>query len=272
MNAQVLWRAAPVVLFLTVMLLPMTPCAAGGRARRVNKNAVQVELFSAIQKKQIEVTLIPRDSKRATIQVKNNTGQPLVVNMPPAVAAVPVLAQFQQGNRNFGLGNGFQNGPFAANRNQGAQALGVGIPNGQGRNNGNGNNIFPGGQFNVPPRKIVKAKLPCVCLEHGKPEPRPKIPYEIKPLENFTDQAEVHELLALLAQGRYAQRVAQLAAWHLANDMSWDKLSKLQIKHLDGRSERQFTAAQIKQAKKMVLQLPSRSEQPPGQSLSLSRR
>ena len=40
-----------------------------------------------------------------------------------------------------------------------------------------------GGFFNIPAEKVGQFKVQTVCLEHGKKDPRPAIPYEIKPIE-----------------------------------------------------------------------------------------
>ena len=60
--------------------------------------------------------------------------------------------------------------------------------------------------INVPPEKIAQFKVPTVCLEHGKAEPRPAIPYEIKPIESVTDKPEVQELCRMLGTGQINQR------------------------------------------------------------------
>jgi hypothetical protein len=42
------------------------------------------------------------------------------------------------------------------------------------------------------------------------------------------------------------QRAAQAAAWHLANDMSWEELAAKRIVHLNGTSEMWFNPQEIK--------------------------
>ncbi len=105
-----------------------------------------------------------------------------------------------------------------------------------------------GGQgiINIPPEKIAQIKVPLVCLEHGKADPRPGIPYEIKPIESVTDKPEVQELCRMLGTGQLNQRAAQVAAWHLNNGLSWDYLARKQLKHADGTSEPYFTAMEIR--------------------------
>ncbi len=217
-----------------------------------------IELFKAMADGQVAVTLVPRDATKVTLQITNKTKEPLSVNLPAAFAAMPVLAQFQPG--------GLQPGGLFGQQNNNAQPQVLGAPfqRGNGNNIGNGPNAFPNFNFNrplmpfnIPPEKTIVVRTPAVCLEYGKPDPQPRMAYEIRPLESFTDNAAVAELLAYFGAGQCTQREAQLAAWHLANSMSWDELSKLQIEHLNGRKELRFSAAEVERAKKIVVQLPA---------------
>jgi hypothetical protein len=54
--------------------------------------------------------------------------------------------------------------------------------------------------------------------------------YKIEPLDEFSSDPKVYALLKLFGDGRLNQRAAQAAAWHLANNMSWDELA---AKHVD---------------------------------------
>ena len=53
----------------------------------------KVELFAAIKAKQIDVKIIAKDDREARVTIKNNTRQPLHIDLPAAFAAVPVLAR-----------------------------------------------------------------------------------------------------------------------------------------------------------------------------------
>jgi len=86
------------------------------------------------------------------------------------------------------------------------------------------------GMMNIPPEKVGKRQVVTVCLEHGKKDPRPGVPYVIKPIDQFTDKPRVHELCRMLGNGVVSQRAAQVAAWHLNNDMSWQELAAKFIK------------------------------------------
>jgi hypothetical protein len=62
----------------------------------------------------------------------------------------------------------------------------------------------------------------------------------------------VKELCTLLGLGGIDQRAAQAAAWHLANDMTWDQLAAKQIEHLNGQNEPYFSSEQLRGAASLV--------------------
>ena len=219
--------------------------------------AREVEFFAAIEAKEVEATMVPNDSKKVTLQVKNNTDQPLAIRLPHAFAGVPVLAQF--------------GGPLGGPGGGGGapQGLGMGFPGGGGGNPG----LFgaPGGFMNVPPGKVIKVKRKSVCLEYGKPDPGPRIPYQIVPLKTVSDDPALAEMLFVLGHDELDQRVAQIIAWRFANDMSWEQLAGLTVKHLNGRRAPRFAEAEILAAMRLTAALPSQQKKTRpenGQSLS----
>ena len=184
-------------------------------------------MFDGIADGDLAVKFIPKDSKEGKVLIENKTDKPLTVKLPDAFAGVPVLAQ---------------NAGAAQGGNQGGGNQGVG----GGGMGGGGGGQGGGGMFNVPPEKVAVFKVTTVCLDHGKAEPRPGVPYEIKPIESVTDKPEVQELCRMLGTGQINQRAAQVAAWHLNNDMSWQELTAKQLRHADGSSEPYFTALEIR--------------------------
>ncbi len=234
--------------------------------------AMAVEIFAGIAQGQIEVQLIPSSSEKCMLLVTNKTDRPLSVQLPPAMAAVPVLAQ-QQGQFGAPFNNGLNQGN---NGNNSPQPIGIGP--GPGRNNNRMNrmlnpmmnigvpnqgmpNMLPQFQMNIPPEKVGKVRLPAVCLAHGKPNPRPKIKYELRPLDSVTDASGVAEVCSLLGRGKIPQRVAQLAAWHLANDMSWEKLTGLRKELILG-NQPMYTLREIRAAQETVENLAKQPDQP----------
>ncbi len=94
--------------------------------------------------------------------------------------------------------------------------------------------------------KVGQLRVATVCLEHGKADPNPRVKYEIRPIEQYTDKPAVQELCRMLGAGQISQRVAQVAAWHLENNMSWQELSSKQIRHLNGMRELYFSPDEVR--------------------------
>jgi hypothetical protein len=229
-----------------VGLLWLAMVAFGGEhsdkpaAGKSKPQAENVELFKAIAEGQISVRLIPKDSTECRVMIENKTKKPLTVKLPDSFAGVPVLAQ---GAIDGGRGNRNRGGTGGGGGNQG---FGGGMG---GRMGGGGMGM---GMFSVPPEKVGQFKVPTVCLEHGKDEPRPSIPYEIKPIEEFTTKPGVRELCEMLGSGQLDQRAAQAAAWNLNNDMSWEELAAKRLHSINGPSRPYFTAAEIRAAMQLA--------------------
>jgi len=255
---------------LRVALWAVAVCAAGNLwaldgikgVGKFNPQDETVEIFSAIEEGKLDVKLIPKDSTLCRVLITNKTDKPLNVSVPHAFAGVPVLAQFQPNNFNNNFNNQNQN---QNNQNNAPQRVGVGNQFGNNRQGG-GNQFFNmqgGGNnqglgqrgnfapFNIAPENVAQLKLKSVCLDHGKPDPRPAMRYEMKPLANVTDKPEVETLCGLLGRGQISQRAAQAAAWHFENEMSWDELEGLRLKLAMGRMTKPyFTPAELAGAKK----------------------
>lgn len=224
---------------LVVAMLLATTLGAAERRSRPTKigeyipSAKTVEMFAAIEKGDISVKLIPKDSTESRVVIENKTDQPLNVKLPDAFAGVPVLAQVggaAGGHSSRSNSGGSRSG------NSGNQSMGGGM---------GGMGMMGGGMFSIPPEQVGKFKVPTVCLEHGKDEPRASIPYEIKPVEAFTTKPGVRELCQMIGNGQISQRAAQAAAWHLNNDMSWQELAGKRVRRLNGMSQPYFNAAEI---------------------------
>lgn len=235
---------------LAVLVLLTLPCLSGAeRVRRtatlgpVDPSSPTVSLFDGMQSGDLEVKFIAKSSREGKLLLRNKTGQPLNVRLPEAFAATPVLAQFGGGGGGFGGGGGGLGG------GGGSQGVGGGFGGGGGGLGGGGGFGGGGGAFNVAPERLAQIPVPCVCLEHGKPDPRTAIPYQIRPVSEFTTDTRVHALLALLGSGKLDQRAAQAAAWHLADGMSWQELAAKQIVRIGLGSEPYFSPAELNTAR-----------------------
>ncbi|HEX3870468.1 MAG TPA: hypothetical protein VHV77_08535, partial [Pirellulales bacterium] len=194
-----------------------------------------VELFKAIDDGDLDVKLIPKDSTQAKVVITNKTKEPLNIKLPDAFAGVHILAQMG------GMGGGGMSGG-----SQG-QAMGGGMGGG-GMGGGGMGGGGGGGMFNVPAEKVGDFDVACACLEHGKPEPRSTMKYEIRPLVKVTDKPGVAEVCRLLGTGKVDQRVAQAALWHLNNNMSWEELAAKEMKPLIGEPYPYFQPQELQMA------------------------
>jgi hypothetical protein len=214
------------------------------------KDAQEVEFFQAIKDDLIEVRFIAKNDEKAQIILKNKLKQPVNVKLPDAFAGVPVLAQQVGGG--FGGGQGIAGGLGTGGAGGGAQALGGGF--GGGGLGGGGLGIgggFGGGFFNVAPEATRKLSVDTVCLDHGKPNPTPRIPFEIKPIEEYVERPEVVEVVKAFARGELERGAAQAATWHLNNDVSWQELATKTrgMRHpVTGRRPSWFSVLEIRTA------------------------
>jgi hypothetical protein len=228
-----------------------------------------VELFAAVKEGLVEVQLIPKDSTLCRVFVKNKTGKPLNVKLPDAFAGVPVLAQAGVGAPG-GMGGvgGRRGGGYGGGSSYGGgmnQGFGGGFGGmggmGFGGMGGMGGMGMGGGFFNVPPERVGQLEVKTVCLDHGKRDPRPGVKYEMKPIEEYTSKPAVHELVRMLGRGEIDQRVAQVGAWHLNNDMSWEQLIAKELRFANGTRRPYFSPQEIQGAMQAVAKAVNLAEQ-----------
>ena len=208
-------------------------------------NAPKIGMFDGIDEGAIAVKMIPKNAQGGNLIVENKTDGPLSVELPPGFVGVPILPQAGSygGGGGGGLGGGGIGGGGGAQ-----QSVGGGQGGGQGGGGGGGD----GGFFSIPPEKSVLVPYGSVCLEHGKAEPRPQSNYKIIPIEEYTEDPTLQELIKLVATGKIHPSIAQLAAWHIANDMSWRELAALKYDRIGVPDTPQFSRAQLFKAQELV--------------------
>ncbi len=250
----------PNIAFALLPLLPTTAADLGRSQSEPAATAVKtIGLFEALDAGQIEAKFIPVDATRANVLIANLTDRAVHLELPEAIAAVPVLGQVggqgfggQFGGQQFGgqgmgqAGGGGSQGVGGGFNSGGNQGFGNGFMGGQ--RNGMGG---PGGFMRIAPEKTRKLKATTVCLEHGKPEPNPRLAYRMIPVDQFTNDNRIATLCARLGRGEIPQNTAQAVAWHLANGLSWEEISK--INRIESRylgNIRMFRPGELKAAKK----------------------
>ena len=269
------WRFLTLVGTLALSLvLPAVLADARKESKKVvsfakaDASLEHVDVFAGIEQGVLDVKLIPQDALSGNILIENKGEKPLNVDFPPAFIAKQVLKQFpgQQpganaggpggganGQANGGGGSQIQGGGIGQGNNGAAgNGVGLGNPGGGRRGNGNANGMGNGiGFFSVPADKIVRVPYRSVCLEHGKPDPSPRMTYRIGKVEEFSDDPVLVETLKIVAGGEHDPQAAQAAAWHVANKMSWKQLTEKSIPHIGRPATRYFSAETLDRAKKI---------------------
>lgn len=248
------WLAACFALACLPLLTAATKQAVKKPTYEPNLN--EVELFDALDRGLVEATVIPKSALQANLFVTNKSGAPLSVKIPEAVVAVHVLKQFFPPGGAQGPAAGQAGGSNA--QGGGAQTVGGGVQSGQGNGNGNGiANRAPFGQgnffFSIASDKTIQLPLKTVCLSHGKPDPRPKMTYRLVKVEEYTTDPVLPEVLKAYVKGEADAQVAQAAAWHLSDKLSWHELAEKNMSQLGGFDPKPyFTEKQIKAAQDLI--------------------
>jgi hypothetical protein len=118
-----------------------------------------------------------------------------------------------------------------------------------------GGGMGAGGAFSIPPEKTRVLRVTTVCLEYGKHEPVSRVPYRMQAIESFSTDPRLAEVLATLGRGEISQKVAQAAAWHLANGLSWEQLAAERIDRIGRPDEPFFQPAELQAAHGLVAKI-----------------
>jgi len=167
---------------------------------KFDPTAEKVEFFKGMEEGQLETKLVPKDSKGGFLLVTNKSEEPVTVELPEAFVAVPVLKQFG------GMGGGGMGG------------MGGGGMGGMGGGGG-------GGFFSIPPERTVRVPYISACLNHGKHDPSPRLDYKFMPVEEYTKDEVLGELIRMVGMGKANQHSAQAAIWTRTDNMSWQALA-----------------------------------------------
>ncbi|MEO2017166.1 MAG: hypothetical protein ABGZ53_22655 [Fuerstiella sp.] len=197
---------------------------------KFDPSAERVPLFSGMKEGTFESKVIALGPMHGSVLVTNTTEKPLTVVFPQSFVVVHVLKQFGGGGGQ--QGGGFGGGGQQGGGQQGGQQAGGG---GGGQQGGGqqGGGFGGGGQqggggggfFSIPPEKTIKVPYVAACLNHGKPDPTPRANYVIIPVEEYTQDPVLQELISMVGTGRLAPQAAQAAVWNRTDNMSWQELS-----------------------------------------------
>lgn len=213
--------------------------------------ARKVEMFEAMDQGLIQVDYIGKDSTQANLIFKNKSGESLDIVLPETFGAVPVVAQ------GIGMGGGGMGGMGMGGGGMGGMGGG-----GMGGMGGGGmGGMGMGGMMRVEPDRPRKFAVATLCLEHGKPDPNPRMKYKVVRLSDVNANPEIAELCKALAKGQVPQNTAQAAAWHIANGLSWEELASKPRKICDYTGvEMYFSGMEIQNALRVTSLVRSASE------------
>ena len=232
--------------------------AVAGKAKKSGPakagEARTVEMFEAMDQGLIQVDYIGKDSTQANLIFKNKSGESLDIVLPETFGAVPVVAQ------GIGMGGGGMGGMGMGGGGMGGMGGG-----GMGGMGGGGmGGMGMGGMMRVEPDRPRKFAVATLCLEHGKPDPNPRMKYKVVRLSDVNANPEIAELCKALAKGQVPQNTAQAAAWHIANGLSWEELASKPRKICDYTGvEMYFSGMEIQNALRVTSLVRSASESAP---------
>jgi hypothetical protein len=85
--------------------------------------------------------------------------------------------------------------------------------------------------------------------------------YVLMPIEKFNNDPRIAEICVMLGNNEIATPVAQAAAWHITDNLSWSELLvKNRRESMDGSFERFFHPMQLQLAQKLLVAAQERSQ------------
>ena len=202
---------------------------------KFDPSAERVEFFKGMEDGQLETRFVPKDANGGFLLVTNTTEEPITVDLPDAFVAVQVLKQLGGGGMGGGGMGGGGMGGGGMGGGGGSQNAGGGMGGGGGGMGGGG--MGGGGQgggggfFSIPPERTVRVPYVSACLNHGKPDPSARLEYKLVPVDKYTDDPILAELIRMVGTGRVNQHSAQAAIWTRTDNLSWQDLA---AKHVRG--------------------------------------
>ena len=254
-NASLLHKSLLAAACFAVLCVSQADAAKKGYIKKltVDPDAPKIGIFEGMDEGAVEVKMVAKNADGGNLLVTNTTDAPLTVELPPGFVGVPVHAQLDDfGGGDVGGGGGGAGG--------GQQAVGGGGGGGGGLGGGLGGG-GGGGFFSIPPEKTVLVPYKSVCLEHGKADPHPRTEYKLVPLEDYTEDVTLQELVKLVGTGKIHPMIAQPAAWHIANDISWRELAAMKYDRVGVPDTPQFSRAHLFKAQELVSLAVSKAEE-----------
>jgi hypothetical protein len=230
------------VVLCCLSLVAATQLVGAGKAPIKNltfdPTAEKAEMFTAVESGILSVRVVAHNPEGGKMYFKNLSGKPLTVILPEAVTIVHVLKQFGGGGMGGFGGGGMGGGGFGG---------------------GGG-----AGFFSIPPDRVAQVPYHSVCLNHGKQDPSPAMTYVAVPIEKYTDNKILQETIRMIGTGRLDYSVAQAAAWHITDNMSWEELGNLRANEIEGiesYADPVFSTDQLQSAQQLVVEAAKRIDE-----------
>ena len=274
MNVSRLLRLTVAGLMIAGLSLATADAESPARRQTKPKEKPQtVEFFDGIKTGALKVRVVPKDEFLSKVRITNTLDKPVSIKLPDGVAAVHVLKQVNPGAP-FDP-NGFNNNNNNSNNSQFGNGQSIGGQfGGYGNNNfGNqpGNGIgFNQGFFSIPAKRTRELKLNTVCLQYGKPSPRLKMRYELRPLKEVVSDSRLQQLLKTYDPRQTDRMVMQAAAWNLTG-LSWRTLQAKKRRRIGLRATPLFNRRQLETAYKLVEAAGKKSDATPKSRVTASR-
>ena len=223
------WLRRTGLLSASLALLVVTTLTGAGktplRNLKFDPTAESVDLFEALDEGQLDVRIAAKDVNGGNVFIENKTDKPLTVKLPKSFVGVHVLKQFGGmggmgggmggmggmggGMGGMGGGMGGMGGGQMMGGGMGGMGGGMGgMGGGMGGMGGGMGGMGGGNFFSIPPERIAQVPYHSICLNHGKPDPAPRMIYRmVRPNQMIEDQTLV-EMLELYGTGRVNQVVA----------------------------------------------------------------
>lgn len=220
-----------------------------------------IDLYAAINSGMIDAKVVARDAYHLRVFLRNAGTAAIRLQMPAVIAARPanVAAAQDPAKQNLAQQNFFNPGANNGGNNFGTgsqgggktQAVSGATPFGITANASN-NQQGPNNIFAIPPESTREFRVATVCVEHGKPNPRSMVKYELARPAEVGVGPELADALVSYGRGESDQEAMQAAAWHLANGKTWDELRKMSRMAAVNAQSPVFTSQELAAARRLV--------------------
>lgn len=213
------WKAArPAILALVAHLFLLPAAMALGQRLPEPPPEGPLNLWDAIDQQRVVARVIAHSPHRVTILLSNPAGREERIVLPESFLAYPLDGSRAGGRSSLAeavsryqrLGGCFRPGSLAR-KGQNEEGQGVRAE-------------LERPVVVLAPGQRVRGEFATVCLDFGKDDPNPRVPYQLVPPDQYVRHPHVLELLKVWSRTPLPVMTVQLAAWHFENGLSWQQM------------------------------------------------